>query len=154
MPYAATARATIYVYGTQTANSVTAGGVALGAIQTVIAPEYPGNLGPNVAAGSVALGLEDHLDDFARGIGGTTWKKIVTNNPETWLKKFRELLFDGETKFTFNLDGVDVWAGVARAARGEGGYTDNELLLIMQNRQFWDRITWITNGEVRPNPFQ
>ena len=70
------------------------------------------------------------------------------------MRKFRELPFDGNTRFTFNLDGVDVWAGVSRAARGAGRFTDQELLLIKQNPQFWGRITWIKGGHIVPNPFQ
>lgn len=70
------------------------------------------------------------------------------------MRNFRELLFDGNTRFSFNLDGVDVWGGLAGAVRGGEGFTDRELLLIKQNPLFWGRITWIKNGQIVPNPFQ
>jgi len=74
--------------------------------------------GTVIERGSVALGLGNRLDNFATGIGAQTWKQLVPDSPELWQSKFRELLNDGTTRFTFNLDGVDVWRGVARAARG------------------------------------
>ncbi|MFN7873789.1 MAG: hypothetical protein ACK5PB_00630 [Pirellula sp.] len=100
------------------------------------------------------MGIDDHLDDFARGIGGRTWKDLAKHTPEKWRSMFNGMLYDGKTKFTFNLDGVDIWGGVSRASRGAGGATDWELLQIKLTKECWDRITWIKNGQVVPNPFQ
>jgi hypothetical protein len=47
-----------------------------------------------------------------------------------------EKLADPNTLVHFNLDGVDVWQGVSRAAAGRGGATDWELLTIRQNPEF------------------
>jgi hypothetical protein len=59
------------------------------------------------------------------------------------------------TRVYFNLDGgVDVWAGVQRAASGRGGATDWELLLIKQNPDWWDRIEWFRDGVKVANPFK
>ena len=64
--------------------------------------------GTVIERGSVALGLGNRLDNFATAIGAQTWKQLVPDSPELWQRKFRELLNDGTTRFTFNLDGVDV----------------------------------------------
>ena len=112
--------------------------------------------GTVIERGSVALGLGNRLDNFATGIGAQTWKQLVPDSPELWQSKFRELLNDGTTRFTFNLDGVDVWRGVARAARGdkECFMTDWELLQLKMTKEAWNRITWIKDGKVVPCPFE
>ena len=52
----------------------------------------------------------------------------------------------------FNLDDVDVWKGATRAASGQGGATDWELLQIRNgsfpNLEFWK------NGLRVGNPFE
>jgi hypothetical protein len=110
--------------------------------------------GTVIERGSVALGLSDRLDNFATTIGGQTWKQLVPESPELWRRKFLELLNDGQTRFTFNLDGVDVWAGMARAAKGSGGFTDWELLQIRMAKDSWKRITWMKDGVVVACPFE
>jgi RHS repeat-associated protein len=101
----------------------------------------------------LALGFATHLDDFARQLGAVTFK----NAPDQalWKQWIFDALSNPSTKVYFNLDGgVDVWAGVQRAAAGMGGGTDWELLLIKQNPQWWDRIEWIKDGLKVPNPFK
>jgi hypothetical protein len=110
--------------------------------------------GTVIERGSVALGLSDRLDNFATTIGGQTWKQLVPESPELWRRKFLELLNDGQTRFTFNLDGVDVWAGMARAAKGSGGFTDWELLQLRMAKDSWKRITWMKDGVVVACPFE
>lgn len=50
-------------------------------------------------------------------------------------------LSDPNQRVLFNLDGVDVWPGVTRAASGRGGATDWELLQIrgggFPSLEFW-----------------
>lgn len=53
----------------------------------------------------------------------------------------------------FNLDGVDVWGGLSRAAAGRGGATDWELMQIRQNPQWWDSLQFWKGGSLAPNPF-
>jgi hypothetical protein len=61
------------------------------------------------------------------------------------------MLSDPNQRVLFNLDGVDVWGGVTRAAAGKGGATDWELLQIkygdFPNLEFWQ------NGVRVGNPF-
>jgi hypothetical protein len=99
----------------------------------------------------IALGLEEGLDNFAKGVGGETWKQWGKNSP--WKDKFLELMNNPNTKALFNLDGVDVWGGVQRAARGAGGATDWELLMIRQNPQWGNQLTFMLNGVKVGNPF-
>jgi hypothetical protein len=60
-------------------------------------------------------------------------------------------LEDPNQRVLFNLDGVDVWPGVTRAAAGRGGATDWELLQIRSgnfpNLEFWQ------NGQRVGSPF-
>jgi len=65
-----------------------------------------------------------------------------------------EALADSNRQIHFNLDGVDVWAGVQRAASGRGGATDWELLQIKQNPQYWERIQFWKDGRPIQNPFR
>jgi len=82
----------------------------------------------------------------------STWKQFA--NPENWKSGVLDKLADPNTPVHFNLNGVDVWSGVQRAASGGGGATDWELVQIMQNQQFWESTTFWQNGQIAPNPFQ
>ncbi|NOU27758.1 MAG: hypothetical protein HOO96_07640 [Polyangiaceae bacterium] len=100
-----------------------------------------------------AMGITDEgLDAFAEARGATTWKQL----PDTtnWRSGVLDKLADSNTQVHFNLDGVDVWKGVSRAASGRGGPTDWELLTIRQNPQFWDTLQFWKGGLPAPNPFQ
>ncbi len=55
-------------------------------------------------------------------------------------------LSDSTVTKLFNLEGVDVWAGVSRAASGSGGAMDWELLQIRGTPQWWNNIQWFRGG--------
>lgn len=110
------------------------------------------SLAAETAAKPFAMGLDAELDAFAQARGATTWKQFP--NPETWKSGVLDKLADPNTPVHFNLNGVDVWGGVQRAASGAGGATDWELLQLRQNPQFWDSTTFWQNGQVAPNPFR
>ena len=100
-----------------------------------------------------AMGLTDQgLAEFARARGATTWKDLP--DPLNWQSGVWDKISDPGTIVHFNLDGVDVWGGVSRAAAGGGGPTDWELLVIRESPQFWGTIRfWKADVEVA-NPFQ
>jgi hypothetical protein len=108
----------------------------------------------NAPSRRVALGIEDHLDDFARANSAESWKQFAITDPMEWKSQFLEVMNDPQTEVLFNLKGVDVWGGIARASRGAGGATDWELLQIMQNEDWWPRIKWMKDGVQVPNPFE
>lgn len=62
------------------------------------------------------------LEAFAKVRGATTWNELA--EVENWKRGVLEKLRDPKTIVHFNLDQVDVWKGVARAAAGRGGPTD------------------------------
>ncbi|UJP39143.1 hypothetical protein [Cellulomonas palmilytica] len=102
-----------------------------------------------------AMGIKDHLDDFALTHGADTWKSLPEVGPDAPLGAWKDgvvrKLRDPGQRVLFNLDGVDVWPGVSRAAAGRGGATDWELLQIREgsfpNLEFWQ------NGKCVGNPF-
>ena len=62
---------------------------------------------------------------------------------------------DPATAVHFNLDNVNVWSGVQRAASGKGfGATDWELLQIKENPQWWDSIQFWESNSPAANPFK
>jgi RHS repeat-associated protein len=89
------------------------------------------------------MGIKDHLDDFAQQHGGSTWKSLPESQlpGDAWKSGVTRMLSDPDQRVLFNLDGVDVWQGVTRAASGKGGATDWELLQIkyggFPNLEFW-----------------
>ena len=109
----------------------------------------PSSLAAKTTAEPLALGLKDSgLEAFAKARGAT----LATG--ENWQATVLQKLADPKTPVHFNLDGVEVWKGVTRAASGRGGPTDWELLQIKQNPQWWDTIKFWENGKQVPNPFQ
>jgi hypothetical protein len=102
----------------------------------------------------LALGIEDHLDRFARANAAESWKQFAIVDPMEWKALFIEVMNDPEAEVLFNLEGVDVWGGVTRASRGAGGATDWELLQILRNPDWWPRIRWLKGGVPVPNPFE
>lgn len=97
----------------------------------------------------LAMGLTDAgLEDFAQARGAT----IATG--ENWQTTVLDALNDPNTTVHFNLDQVDVWQGVQRAASGQGGPTDWELLQIQQNPQSWDTLQFWKGGQPVANPFK
>jgi hypothetical protein len=93
----------------------------------------------------------DTLDDFAASQGASTWKSF--DDPLNWKVEMTGQLSDPTVTKLFNLDGVDVWGGVSRAASGGGGATDWELLQIRSNPQWWNSIQWFKGGQSVSNPF-
>lgn len=112
-----------------------------------------GALPEATAAKPFAMGLWDEgLEAFANARGATTWKQLP--DPANWRTGVVDKLADPKTQVHFNLDGVDVWQGLGRAASGRGGPTDWELLTIKQNPQFWDTLQFWKGGQPVANPFQ
>jgi len=107
---------------------------------------------PVVTKKPFALGIDDHLDGFAKKNGATTWKQF--DDAENWQPQDLDKILDPKQKVLFNLDRVDVWSGVSRSASVRGGATDWELLQIRQNPQTWDTIDFIKDGSKVENPFQ
>lgn len=108
----------------------------------------------NTPSRRIALGIEDHLDDFTRANASQSWKQFANADPMEWKSRFFDVMNDPQAEVLFNLKGVDVWGGVTRASCGAGGATDWELLQIMQNEDWWPRITWMKDGVQVPNPFE
>jgi hypothetical protein len=97
----------------------------------------------------LALGLTDSgLAEFAQARGAT----IATG--ENWQSTVLNGLADPNTMVHFNLNGVDVWPGVQRAASGLGGPTDWELLQIQQSPQSWSTLQFWKGGQPVANPFK
>jgi len=117
-----------------------------------IATIFAGPMGAGFESEPFALGLDAGLDTFAQARAATTWKQFA--NPENWRSGVLDKLADPSTAVHFNLDGVDVWGGVQRAASGRGGATDWELFQIQRNPSFWDSLTFWQNGQVVTNPFK
>ncbi len=86
-----------------------------------------------------AMGMRENLDDFAATHGASTWKNL--DDPQNWQAGVLQKLSDPDQRVLFNLDGVDVWASVTRAASGRGGATDWELLQVRSvtfpKLEFW-----------------
>jgi hypothetical protein len=78
--------------------------------------------------------LQLHLDEFAQQTGGKSWKQWAKDDPMNWQLKFIEVMNNTNNIILFNLDDVEIWEGITRASRGNGGATDWELLQIYQNK--------------------
>ena len=117
--------------------------------------EAAGATAEGLAAGTkpFAMGLDSAgLDAFAEARGATTYKNFA--DPMKWKAGVMNKLSDPNVIVHFNLDGVDVWRGVSRAAGGRNfGATDWELLLIRQNPQWWDTLQFWKGGSPAANPF-
>lgn len=92
-----------------------------------------------------ALGIGEHLDDFAKNLNASTWKNLP--DVTKWKNGVMDALSNPNVPVHFNLTDVNVWQGVQRAASGRGGATDWELLKIKENPQFWDKITFWNDGK-------
>ena len=108
---------------------------------------------PRSSGGRIALGISSYLADFAAANSAITWKVFAGADPLLWRDYFLEQMNDPDALIFFNLQGVDVWAGMTRAAKHRGGATDWELLQISQNEEWWPRIEWLMHGQRLPNPF-
>ena len=110
------------------------------------------DIAPNLGSKPFALGLKAYLNAFAEARGATTWKNFA--DPTNWKAGVIEKLADPNTMVHFNLEGVEVWPGVTRAAAGRGGATDWELLQVQQNPQWWDTIQFWRGEAHAANPFE
>ncbi|PTY02775.1 hypothetical protein DB347_22775 [Opitutaceae bacterium EW11] len=102
--------------------------------------------------GRYALGLDAAgLDAFAESLNAKTLNGVFA---QEWKAAFPEVMSNPNNKIFFNLNNVEVWPGVQRAAAGVGGATDFELFQISQNPQWWPRIQFMENGGAAANPFK
>lgn len=102
---------------------------------------------------NIALGVREHLDDFAKLVKGSTWKKWGASDFESG---FFKMINNQSNKIHFNLDGVEnVWSAITQGAKGykSGGYTNWELSQIYSNPSALQRTIFYRNGKVVPNPF-
>jgi hypothetical protein len=108
---------------------------------------------PKLRALSSRWASTHHLSAFANTHGA---KKLLqlAEDPVNWKGDFLRIMNDPNAKVFFNLDNVDVWSGVTRASSGRGGATDWELFEIMQNKEWWPRISWFKDGARTANPFE
>ena len=124
----------------------TSSGASFGAPDLGVAAEA-------TSAKPFAMGLtRAGLDAFAIARGATTWKQLP--DQANWRSGVLQKLADPQTQVHFNLDGVNVWPGLSRAASGRAGPTDWELLTIQQNPQFWGTLQFWKGGQPAANPFQ
>jgi len=100
-----------------------------------------------------AMGVDNHLDNFASAHGADTWKQF--DDVMNWQPQVLDRLSNPNQRVLFNLDDVDIWGGVNRAASGRGGATDWELLQIYQNPNLWnDTLEFWQGGQRVANPFE
>ena len=104
----------------------------------------------------IALGIDRHLFAFAGRHAELTWVDLVRDHPDRWKSVFLSHMSAPAVFVVFNLDGVNVWGGVARAASGgkNVSMTDWELLQVRQNPRWWARIEWWRADRIVANPFQ
>jgi hypothetical protein len=102
----------------------------------------------------IALGLSCSLDHFATQRDAETWEQFSLVDPDDWRFAFLELADDPETMTFFNLRGVNVQAGLIRAANGRGSPTDWELFQIHEHPSWWPRIEWWDQETRVSNPFE
>jgi RHS repeat-associated protein len=102
---------------------------------------------------NIALGVSEHLDDFARGVNGSTWK---TWGAKDFQSQFLETINNSANKIHFNLDGVaSPWGAVSEGAKGFGvsRATSWELYQLYSNPAALQRTIFYQGGKVVPNPF-
>jgi hypothetical protein len=111
-----------------------------------------GDSGSKIDGQKIVLGIDKYLDEFADEVGGASWKVWGAGN---WQQNFLNLMSNKLNKVYFNLKGVNVTEGIARAEKAleqniPSGAIDWELLMIRNHPEWWSRITWV-NGS---NPFK
>jgi hypothetical protein len=109
----------------------------------------------------ITLGLAETLEnknllrEFTEQVNGENWHSWGTSDGGLgWKVDFMRVMSDPDNVVFFNLTGVNAWAGAQRGATIFGGPTDWELFQIRIHPQWWDRITWMLDGEIVPNPFE
>jgi hypothetical protein len=105
----------------------------------------------------IALGVTEHLDDFARSVNGTTWK---TWGAQDFPSQFMSTISNSSNKIHFNLTGpsgnmINSWKAVTEGSRGLGASraTSWELFQLYSNPNAMQRTTFYFNGKIVPNPF-
>jgi hypothetical protein len=101
----------------------------------------------------IALGLSERLRQFAMRRRAEPWWEFASEDPLHWKLYVLELVDDPTTTICFNLFGVDVWRGIARAPTPLQTPTDWELLQIYEHEVWWPRIEWWDEDERASNPF-
>ena len=102
---------------------------------------------------NIALGVSEHLDDFARNVNGNTWKTWGAKNFES---QFLETIKNPANKIHFNLEGItSVWGAVSEGAKGLGKSraTSWELYQLYSNPEALQRTIFYQGKKVVPNPF-
>jgi hypothetical protein len=114
-----------------------------------------GWMGEGAQEGSnIALGVREHLDDFAKSVNGSTWKSWGSSDFEAG---FLNSINNPSNKIHFNLTGIDnPWRAISQGAKGYklGGYTNWELYQIYSNPAVIERTIFYQNGNIIANPFK
>jgi len=105
---------------------------------------------------NIALGVSEHLDEFAKSINANTWKVWASKDFES---QFIETITNSTTKINFNLDGIgseNAWRAVSEGAQGlaKSRATSWELFQIYSNPEALQRTVFYEGGKIVPNPFQ
>ncbi len=107
---------------------------------------------------NIALGVSEHLDDFAKSIGGITHETWGT---EDFPKQFMDVISDPLNRIHFNLTGPDgskinVWNAITDGSKGLNSQkvTNWELYQLYINPEAQARTTFYFGDKVVPNPFQ
>jgi len=110
--------------------------------------------GGRIVGRKIALGLTDYLDRFAARHGAEVWRQFAAGDLLNWRFHLLEVADDPVATICFNLRGVDVWRGVARAVTPRHSPTDWELLQIREHQIWWPRIEWWDEDVRTSNPFE
>jgi hypothetical protein len=106
-----------------------------------------------MGGGNIALGVTEHLDDFAKSVGGSTWKSWGAKD---FQPQFLQTINNPANKIHFNLNGVSSpWGAVSEGAKGFGvsRATSWELYQLYSNPAALQRTIFYQGGKVVPNPF-
>jgi hypothetical protein len=105
---------------------------------------------------NIALGVSEHLDEFAQTVNGSTWKVW---GAQDFAGQFLETINNSANKIFFNLDGIgseNVWNAVSEGAQGLGKSraTSWGIFQLYSNPGAAERTIFYESGKVVPNPFQ
>ncbi|WP_435010998.1 hypothetical protein P12x_002289 [Tundrisphaera lichenicola] len=110
--------------------------------------------GINGPGRKIALGLTAYLRPFAARRGAETWWQFASGNLADWKYYLLEVVDDPGTTVYFNLHGVNVGKGLARAVTPRYSPTDWELLQIREHEIWWPRVEWWDEDIRTSNPFE
>ncbi|PBQ31633.1 hypothetical protein CNR22_07580 [Sphingobacteriaceae bacterium] len=106
---------------------------------------------------NIALGVSEHLDDFASSVNGTTWK---TWGAQDFESQFMQTINQSENLIHFNMTGpsggmINAWQAVTEGAMGlkYSRATSWELYQLYSNPGAYGRTTFYYQGSVIPGPF-